>query len=166
MKPEPMGKISEKDFDRLISHLSIPDCWDDYETKCWECNLYQNKGGYCRIRLNGTKVYAHRMMCVYNNSGYDPLHLETCHSCDNAKCCNPFHLRFDTDSQNKIDMVMRTHNNPRQKLKPDQVIEIKKLLLENKLTQQQIADIYGVDRRTITNINTGRSWAHLKIENK
>ena len=166
MKAKPMGKITEMDFDRLISHLSIPDGWDDYETMCWECDLDQKKGGHCQILLNGKNVYAHRMMCVYNNNGYDPLHLETCHSCDNAKCCNPYHLQFGTRRGNTRDKVMRTHNNGTQKLKPYQVIEIKKLLLRNKLTHQQIADIYDVASRTISDINTGKTWSHLKIENK
>ena len=166
MKPKPMGKITEKDFERLLSHLSIPDNWDDYETKCWECDRYQTNSGHCRIQLNGKKVFTHRMMCVYNHHGYDPLHLETCHSCDNAKCCNPFHLQFGTQRKNTRDKIMRTHNHCIQKLKPDQVIEIKKLLLRNKLTLQQIADIYDVEKSTISNINTGKTWSHLKIENK
>lgn len=161
-KCKPMGKFSDNDINRLLSHLEIPDNWDDYETKCWECDLAQVKSGHCRFRLNGRIVMAHRLMCVYNY-GYDPLDLETLHSCDTPKCCSPFHLTFGTGSQNTRDKVMRTCNHGTQKLTPEQVREIKQLLKDGNLLIKQIANQYDVERRTITEIKHGRNWRHIKI---
>lgn len=44
-----------------------------------------------------------------------------------------------------------------------QVIEIKHLLSSKTMTQKQIANIYGVSRVCISNINTGKNWSHVKI---
>jgi len=43
------------------------------------------------------------------------------------------------------------------------VIQIKLLLKEGKLLQREIADIFGVNRKTISNIKTGITWNHIKI---
>jgi group I intron endonuclease len=49
------------------------------------------------------------------------------------------------------------------KLIGDQVREIKfKYLTENKLTHQEIANLYNVSVTAIFNIKTGKSWAHIK----
>ncbi len=51
--------------------------------------------------------------------------------------------------------------NGRSKLKNSEVIEIKKILKTNAMTQRAIAKIYSVDFRTINNINQGRRWASV-----
>lgn len=48
------------------------------------------------------------------------------------------------------------------KLTYEQVIEIKKLLREKKMNQKEIANIYGVAKRTISDINTGRNWKYVE----
>jgi len=42
------------------------------------------------------------------------------------------------------------------------VVKIKILLTEGKLTQKEIAKMFGVKENTISNIKTGKSWKHLK----
>jgi group I intron endonuclease len=46
----------------------------------------------------------------------------------------------------------------------DNVIEIKKLLLKNELTQKQIGDLYGVSRKIIGNINTGKTYNTIGLD--
>jgi len=148
MKAEPIGKYTDKDFDRLLSHLDIPDNWDDYETKCWVCDL-SKRGGYCAIELNGRKVYAHRFMCVYDNNGYNPLDLEACHSCNNRICCNPFHLRFDTPRNNRVDSIKAgTHNSAKVM---DNVREIRYLCATG-LTYKELGKRFGVSPDNISRI--------------
>jgi len=53
--------------------------------------------------------------------------------------------------------------NPRSKLKIPQVIEIKTLLIEDKLTQREIAKIFAVGTTTIYNIARGKNWKHIVI---
>lgn len=47
------------------------------------------------------------------------------------------------------------------KLTNDQVIEIRKLLEKN-YTCSSIAKMYGVNRKNISNIKTGRKWSRIK----
>jgi DNA-binding XRE family transcriptional regulator len=54
-------------------------------------------------------------------------------------------------------------NNPQHKLTEEQVIQIKLLLKEGKLTQQEIADIFGVSQMTISLIKSGKKWSHIEV---
>jgi len=54
----------------------------------------------------------------------------------------------------------KSHNH---KLTEEQVIQIKLLLKEGKLTQQEIADMFGVNRTTISAIKTEKIWTNIKI---
>jgi len=54
-------------------------------------------------------------------------------------------------------------NNLNSILTEEQVIQIKLLLKEGILTQQEIADMFGVKQTTISAIKNKRSWSHIKI---
>ncbi len=43
------------------------------------------------------------------------------------------------------------------------IIQIKLLLMIKKLTQQEIADIFGVSRRSISDIKNNKTWSYVKI---
>jgi len=155
MKSEPIGKYTDKDFDRLLSHLDIPDNWDDYEKKCWECDYLSKTCGYCQIGLNGRMIGAHRFMCVYDNNGYNPLHLDVCHSCNNKSCCSPFHLRFDTHRNNQIDSV-KAGNHPHAKVM-DKVKEIRDLYATG-FTRKELGERFGVHKSSIVDIVTRKHY--------
>jgi hypothetical protein len=73
------------------------------------------------------------------------------HSCDNKVCCNPNHLAWGTHQDNMDDMKERDrHGLPRT------VVRAIHKLLKGTATHQEIADLYGVSRETITGINNGR----------
>jgi len=55
------------------------------------------------------------------------------------------------------------NNSPNHKLTEQQVIQIKILLKEGNLTQQEIADMFGVSSITISKIKTGKIWSHIKL---
>ncbi len=61
------------------------------------------------------------------------------------------------------ELNYRGENNPVHKLTEENVIQIKLLLKEGKLTQQEIADIFKVSQITISNIKTGKIWSYIKI---
>jgi predicted XRE-type DNA-binding protein len=54
-------------------------------------------------------------------------------------------------------------NHPGYKIIIQDVIQIKLLLKEGILTQQEIADIFNICRRVISNIKTGKIWSHIKL---
>ena len=53
--------------------------------------------------------------------------------------------------------------NYKRKLKPEQVIEIKRLLATGNLTHKEIASKFSVARSTIIEIRSGIRWKHLNV---
>lgn len=76
------------------------------------------------------------------------------HSCDLTKCCNPKHLSWGTESQNRKEARDRLNNQGNQKLTLEQVENIK---LDNRVSKV-IAEEYGVHFDTILRIKNGRAW--------
>jgi predicted XRE-type DNA-binding protein len=52
------------------------------------------------------------------------------------------------------------------KLKESDILEIRRLYHETNLTQQQIGDMFGIDRKYATEIISGECWKHVKIYKK
>jgi hypothetical protein len=77
-------------------------------------------------------------------------------------------LRYGTRKMNYADAVKHGtlgpgEKHPSSKLTANQVREIKLLLRDSGQTQRKIAEKFGVSRETITCINTGYTWSHIKI---
>lgn len=49
-------------------------------------------------------------------------------------------------------------------LKETEVLEIKRLLRDTNLTQQQIGDKFNIGKSLVSDIKRGYSWAWLKLE--
>jgi len=79
------------------------------------------------------------------------------HACDNGShpigCCNPHHMRIGTERENARDMMDRE----RFGLSVVAVTRIRAMLASGR-TQQEIADLHGVSRETVSAIATGRTY--------
>lgn len=71
--------------------------------------------------------------------------------------------KLSKETKNKISEKLKGENHPRHKLTEQQVVQIKLLLKEVILTQQEIADMFEVSQLTISAIKTGRSWSYIRI---
>ncbi|MEG4503843.1 HNH endonuclease [Microcoleus sp. F6_B4] len=154
-------------LERIQSHIIS-------KNGCWLTDLAtQSNRGYPKLTMeNRKKKYISRLMYeIYK--GKIPEGMFVCHTCDNRGCINPEHLFLGTPQDNMIDMANkgrstkgrilenRGSKNVLAKLDENQVLEIKRLLVETDLTQQEIAEMFGVHRSTITSIKKGQSWKHL-----
>lgn len=117
--------------------------------------------GYAQV-WDGQKVRkAHRVMCeLVHGPAPTPGHLAA-HDCGQGDraCVHPKHVFWKTPSENQKDRnVHGTHNRwaKRGKIGPNEVAEIK-ALQGGDLTQQQIADKYGVSRPHVSAIWRGIS---------
>ena len=136
-------------------------------TGCWIWLATLSNKGYGKFKHNGKMVGAHRVSYELYHKDFDKS-LCVLHRCDNRLCVNPSHLFQGTKKDNGVDMVSKNRStkgskNSKAKLTEEQVIKIKQLLLSNKYTHQEIANIYNVTRTNITTINTGRNWGWLKL---
>ena len=67
------------------------------------------------------------------------------------------------ETRDKIRMANIGDNNPTRKICSDDVIEIKKQLIEH-VNQKEIANHYGVSLGLISAIANGRSWNHIVVD--
>lgn len=134
----------------------------DPDTNCWIWQASFSTTGYGQIRINKKTRKAHQVAYELFVGERDKK-LDLCHSCNNRKCCNPRHLRQDTQTSNSIDMV-KIKSHPIQILTVEDVIEIKKQLRNTYYGQiKDLAKNYNVTLTTICDIKKGRSWSWLDI---
>ena len=95
------------------------------------------------------------------------------HHCDNPACVRPEHLFEGTQADNMLDMAnkgrstlgverpvysgTRNHN---AKLDPDRVREIRRLRATG-LSQQELADRFGVAQPVVSQLLRGKTWRHV-----
>lgn len=109
-----------------------------------------NRIGRGQLGWNGTRYWAHRLMCMFaHGDPPTPKHQAT-HTCGKGHygCCNPMHLEWATNSKNQLDRWRkngsRLHNRGGQRgiLTPAQQAQI--VALKGKKTQVAIAKQFGV----------------------
>lgn len=143
---------------------------------CWEwmgALTYQGYGVYGK-----PKRLAHRLSWEHYN-GPIPDGMFVCHKCDNPPCVNPEHLFLGTQADNMRDMDSKGRRakpydrhgvkNPRARLTPDQVAEIRRLYALGRYKPKQkkgvpydskrLSIMFGVARSTIRLVTCGRNWA-------
>ena len=130
---------------------------------CWELQSYVGKSGYPHASLNGKYHNASRVSYIIFVGPISENEF-VLHKCDNRKCINPNHLFLGTHRDNVLD-CMKKGRTPRAlgeknhfaKLSDDTVRAIRDSA-GNELTQQALADIYGVTQSCISKIQLGKTW--------
>lgn len=85
------------------------------------------------------------------------------HSCDNGNmpigCGNPKHLSLGTHSENMDDMKLRQRHGL-----PHHVVRRIRNLYADGRTQEVIADLYGLDQTTVSQIVRHATYTHVEEE--
>lgn len=126
-------------------------CWP------WKGALAGNQRPY--FTVDGKKILAYRLVReLVTGIALQSNTIER-HTCDNPRCCNPRHLIEGTHQDNMNDMKGRERHGL-----PHHVVKAIRRLLEAGRKQQEIADLYGVSRETISAIATNRVYEHVEKE--
>lgn len=148
---------------RFWNKVSIPDHGD----KCWEWTQGITKQGYGRFWINGRQESAHRFSWR-STRGYIPDGLLVCHSCDNPRCVNPYHLFLGNHQINYRDAMSKGRINFAfgersgiAKLKEAEVLEIRRLHKTGKFSCRKLASMFGVSSSNIGQIILRSTWKHI-----
>lgn len=129
--------------------------WTVTDSGCWEWNGGRRAFGHGTV---GRSQAAHRL--AYETwVGPIPEGLIVRHKCDNPPCVNPDHLEIGTHADNAWDMTVR--NRFYSKLTEQDVRDIREEYAKGVLTQQMLADVYGVSNSNICRIITRKGWSHI-----
>jgi hypothetical protein len=159
-------------------------------TECWPWSAATDAKGYGRFtwggRANARSLGAHRFALASADGLFAPdgallTDAHALHSCDNPICCNPAHLRWGSNEDNIRDRVTRgrspkgkTHHSylrpetvPRgesrshSRLTAEKAYAIRLRYARGGVTQQALADEYGLSRSSIEDVIHRRTWKHV-----
>ena len=133
---------------------------------CWKWTGVKNPAGYGLINPGGRAPpwLAHRVSWTIH-VGPIPSGMCVLHRCDNPECTNPEHLFIGDYAANAADKVSkgrqhRGETSPSHKLVASQVIFIRGMYADGQVTQQDLADAFGVQRTAISDIINRKQWRH------
>jgi hypothetical protein len=144
--------------------------WMENESGCWIWAGAKSSSGYGNFWVSrGVTSLAHRVSFELY-VGKIPCGMSVLHRCDTPFCVNPEHLFVGTHLDNMGDMSskgrkvgIKGEKNRMSKLNDVQVVAIKAALSGGRISQQKIADMYGVDQTNVSQIKLGKSWAHINV---
>lgn len=140
-------------FWSLVERADAETCWP------WRGGVDQN--GYGLFRWRGRMYPAHELALSFTTGEVRHPSLDTCHACDNAPCCNPSHLRFDTRKSNVADMDNRgRRNKSNSKLSVEDVVLIRERRSAG-ARQKDLAAQFGISDGQVSMIVRGLRWPEL-----
>lgn len=126
--------------------------------ECWEWQASKTSADYGKFAIHHRLWLAHRVAWVLT-FGPIPEGLCVLHKCDNRACCNPYHLFLGTRGDNAADSMKKGRR--ARKLTEEEVLEIRELYAAGGMTQQELADEFGVSNPTISYITRRKTWNYL-----
>jgi hypothetical protein len=141
----------------------------DLNSGCWLWSAALFPGGYGSFNMMPVTNKAHRAAWSLFR-GPIPPGICVCHRCDTRACVNPNHLFLGTKADNNADMMNKGRHVPgrligeaatRSKLTPEYVREIRASYSRWRVTFKALSERYGVNEKSIQNVVTRKSWAHI-----
>jgi len=132
------------------------------ENQCWTWSGCSDKDGYPIVTFKGKSIRANRAAIVLSGRIIQDDEY-ACHTCGNQWCVNPSHIYPGSPKENSADKFLHGtqplgEKCAAAKLTADKVVEIRK----SRMSQQCLAEIYGVTRSNISMIKSRKTWRHVK----
>lgn len=147
--------------ERLLAKTTV------LENGCWYCSAGGEQSRYGTIWYCNSSIGNHQASWLVHK-GPIPQGLLVCHSCDNKRCINPDHLFLGTEKDNIQDCVKKGRRdkrhgerNPAALITEEIVKEIRYFCEHSGLTQQRIAEHFGISQVLVSQIKNKKRWAHV-----
>jgi hypothetical protein len=131
--------------------------------ECWPWQGSRSKRGYGKFWADGRTIRAPRWALERKLGRSLQPDEVTRHTCDNPPCVNPAHLIVGSTQDNASDAVERglyaagARNGRAAKLNYETVAQIRRAYADG-VTQQALADAYGVCHQSISNVVNHLTW--------
>ncbi len=167
LESQDVSAVAELLFNVKMTEAQIRRFWAKVdrglEDECWFWNAAQYHDGYGHLTLQCKDYRAHRVSYFLTHGPF-PDELFLLHSCDMPLCVNPKHLTPGTHQANVTDCVTKKRHsfgesNGHAILTFEQVHEIRMAYETEDITQQKLADRYGVSIGLICGIINRKRWA-------
>jgi hypothetical protein len=126
---------------------------------CWPFTGKVNNKGRPYFTCDGKKHLVYRLVYELVKGEGALKDVIARHKCDNEICCNPNHIEKGDHQQNMNDMKERERHG----LPHHTVRAIRKLGSIGR-THEEIAELYGIGRSTVTEIINRTNYAHVEDE--
>lgn len=140
---------------------------------CWEWQGCIGTGGYGMVQWHGTSCRTHRV-AAWLSGLVDSLKAPkdkaakgfVLHRCDNPACCNPAHFFIGSHADNMRDCRDKGRwngrhgeNHYRAKITNEDASRIRVAYALGGISQQGLADKYGLTQCTVSSIIRGKTFA-------
>jgi hypothetical protein len=131
------------------------------DSECWPFRGHVGDRGYGVFGIGRSRIRAHRLAWMLTH-GDVPAGVVICHDCDTPACCNPSHLRPDTQAHNLHESIRKGRKRcwGIQKLTDQDVLTIRALCAGGML-QYRAAELFGISENHVSSIVHRKVWAHL-----
>ena len=125
--------------------------------ECWPWLGSFFRDGYGQFWQDGTNRRAPRVAYELASASAIPSEVVVRHTCDNARCVNPFHLVLGTQLDNIRDSIARGRHSGA-KLTARLAAEARRRVADGE-SQRAVADDFGVTPSNVSRIVAGKVWA-------
>ena len=157
---------SRECFDADAARRSTTWLWDRLDKRggpdaCWLWTMGVDHDGYGVYGKPQQRAHREAYRLTYGEPSGHVLH-----HCDVRRCCNPRHLYAGTNGQNTQDRVDRDRSakgarNTNTKLTEAQVAAIRSRYASGGVSQQALADEYGVSQHVVHLVIRRKTWRHV-----
>jgi group I intron endonuclease len=157
----------------VISSIKVGRSWSNIKLEDYinnnQLELLKESGNNNNYKLSNDKVIEIKKMLQKGMRPKDIAEIfnvraNTISNIKNNKTFSYIIINEISNEELKSIKLNTGEDNISSKLKKDQVINIKKLLLEGKISNRQIAKIYKVGASTIDSIKSEKTWSHIKLD--